>query len=304
MSTYHLGHVCYGSFWKKGAPTRPWIASTLGWGTRRIKDRFANAGRPTLDVHMSSSALRHAAIIVRQWLADGLQRFSGVEPRIRKARDSVRKLKESAQNRGARGKVVHAWRKTTKHLASREEVLLFEASATAAAGATEMSLSPLDWKQLASAAINNAGDGQTLQYLMGCAGRLRAETALGFVLLGLDGEARHFLWVTGHDGFHLAEIDHKLEADNPDAAMIFDCWTPAAYRGHGYYATAIRLAAAQIERQDRRAWIFSAARNQASARGIGKAGFAYRYVLVRRKRLWRSSVNRYDNPGVGLTSAR
>ncbi|HVI06969.1 MAG TPA: hypothetical protein VND65_01615 [Candidatus Binatia bacterium] len=76
--------------------------------------------------------------------------------------------------------------------------------------------------------------------------------------------------------------------------MIFDCWTPAASRGHGYYAAAIRQAAVEIQREGKAAWIFSGATNQASLSGILKAGFQHRYTLVRRRRFGASTVSRHN----------
>ena len=67
---------------------------------------------------------------------------------------------------------------------------------------------------------------------MRCAKRLRNPTASGFVLWQAA-QAVHFLWIDRFDGFHLSEVDCDLESSDPNAAMIFDCWTPASHRGHG-----------------------------------------------------------------------
>ena len=119
-------------------------------------------------------------------------------------------------------------------------------------------------------------------------GRLR------FSLQDETGRPIHFLWITSYDGFRLAEIGYNLEPSSPGAAMIFDCWTPAADRGRGHYAAAIRQAAATLRREEREAWIFSGAKNVSSLRGILKAGFAYRFSLVRRSRLGRATITRQD----------
>lgn len=74
--------------------------------------------------------------------------------------------------------------------------------------------------------------------------------------------------------------------------MIFDCWTPPADRGHGYYATAIRLAAVQLRKEGREAWIFSGATNIPSLQGVLKAGFQYRFSFLRRTRLGYSVITR------------
>ena len=109
-----------------------------------------------------------------------------------------------------------------------------------------------------------------------------------------DGRPIHFLWIDNYDGFRLSEIDHNIEPSSPSAAMIFDCWTPVSHRGHGHYAAAIGQAAANLRREHRTAWIFSAAGNVSSLRGILKAGFEYRFSLVRRRRFGHATITRYD----------
>ena len=266
----------------------------LGLGDEAYKERFANSVCPTRYVHLSTSALCHGTIAGRHWLAHAVQRFPRIEVKIREARDLSRDLRGRIRHRGPIRTAAYACQKATKYLASDDEMLLFQAPPIEAPSNQNMTLFPLDWKQVASAAISNANDSQTLQYLMRCAGRLREGTTSGFVLRENDVEARHFLWVDNYDGFHLSEIDHKIEPSDPGASMIFDCWTPAAHRGQGYYATAIRSAAALLEQQERRAWIFSAAENTPSVRGICKAGFVYRFSLVRKRRLGHSSVAWHD----------
>jgi hypothetical protein len=106
------------------------------------------------------------------------------------------------------------------------------------------------------------------------------------------------LWVDNYDGFRLAEIEHNIEPAFPDAAMIFDCWTPMADRGRGHYATALRIAAANLRREGRAAWIFSGATNTPSVRGVLKAGFKYRYSLIRKTRFGRSLVTKFESTKV------
>jgi hypothetical protein len=180
---------------------------------------------------------------------------------------------------------------------SKVEILIFEAPQIETPPPGDVTLIPLNWKELADAAMGNAEDVSTLRYLMRCAARLRTRAGCGFVLRTQGGQAGHFLWIDQYDGFHLAEIDHKLESHDPGAAMIYDCWTPVSQRGNGYYAIAIRLAAESLQQQRRRAWIFSAAENVSSVRGIRKAEFKYRFSLVRKSTLNHSSVTRADSPG-------
>jgi hypothetical protein len=130
---------------------------------------------------------------------------------------------------------------------------------------------------------------------MRCAHRLMEPGASGFLLQDETSRPIHFLWIASYDGFRLAEISHNLEPSSPGAAMIFDCWTPLAHRGHGHYAAAIRQAAWNLQHQNRPAWIFSAAKNVSSLQGILKAGFAYRFSLVRRRRLGRATITRHES---------
>jgi hypothetical protein len=129
---------------------------------------------------------------------------------------------------------------------------------------------------------------------MRCAERLRQGATSGFVLLQPDGETRHFLWIDKYDGFYVSEIDHKLVPSEPDAFVIFDCWTPTTQRGQGYYAAAIRLAAENLAQQGKRAWIFSTAENTASVHGIRSAGFLHRCSLVRKRKLGHAVVTKND----------
>ncbi len=263
----------------------------LGLGDEAYKERFSNAVQPTRDLHLSTNLLRHKKIVSRDFLATCVTRFPRVATKVRKARDVSRRIRE----RGLIRTVAYISRKASKYLLSDEEVMLFQAPSIERPGEGTISLAPLDWNQLASAAISNFQDSQTLAYLMRCAKRFKEKTVSGFVLHTEEDEvAKHFLWVNSYDGFHLSEIDHKLEPSDPGAVMIFDCWTPVAHRGHGYYATALRLAVAMLAQQDKRVWIFSAAANTPSVRGICKGGFVYRFSLVRKRRMGHPLVTRRD----------
>ena len=67
--------------------------------------------------------------------------------------------------------------------------------------------------------------------------------------------------------------------------MLFDCWTPAAALGHGYYAQTVELIAERVRERGQQPWIFSAGGNVASVRGLEKTGFQRRYSLVRQRLL-------------------
>jgi len=186
----------------------------------------------------------------------------------------------------------HALTRAKRSVVSEDEVAFFEAPQMKMSENESVALSPLGWENIAFAAMNNADDEPTLEYLVRSAQRLRQGRATGYFLQGEGTQPSHFMWVDLYDGFHLSEINSRLESSDPSAAMIFDCWTPAAQRGLGNYATAIRLAAAYLQRQQRQAWIFSAARNESSVQGILRAGFVYRFSLVRNRKLFHTTLSR------------
>ena len=264
----------------------------LGLGDEQYKVRFANAVRPTRHVQLSTGTLRHWQTVSRHQLAAGIKRFRGIDRAIRKTRDLSRDLKNRIRATGAVSTGAHMIRRASKYLVSNDEVLLFDAPPMEPQHHQIFSLAPLDWKLLADAAIDYAEDSQTLQYLMRCASRLRSGEASGHVLRSPDSDVLHFLWITQYDGFYLSEIDYQLAPTDANADTIFDCWTPVRHRGHGYYTAAIRLAAEGLQRQQKQVWIFCAATNESSVRGILKAGFIYRFSLVRRKTLVHSKVTR------------
>jgi hypothetical protein len=91
----------------------------------------------------------------------------------------------------------------------------------------------------------------------------------------------HFCWVKKFDGFEMAELKTKLRALDSEAVMLFDCWTPLAARGNNYFAIAVADIASRFHSNGQTPWIFAAAENLASLRGILKAGFTYRYTKRR-----------------------
>jgi hypothetical protein len=176
----------------------------------------------------------------------------------------------------------------------KSEVAFFEAPQIKVSANDSHALRPLTWKEIASAARSYAEDDQTLAYLMRTAQRLRRGSATGYFLQGDGPDPCHFLWADLYKDFYLSEISSKLESVDPQALMLFDCWTPVSQRGHGHYARAIRMAAAHFQEQQRTVWIFSAANNESSLSGILKAGFVHRFSLVRIKTIWQSKLSRHE----------
>jgi CelD/BcsL family acetyltransferase involved in cellulose biosynthesis len=271
----------------------------LGLGDEAYKERFSNAVCSTRYVQLSKSLPRHLANVGRQRLAVSFKRFPAMEKQLRGGRDRLRGLQSRIGKAGLIATSTHALTRAKRSVMSANEVAFFEAphfEAPQMKISESVILGPLSWENIASAAMDNADDEQTLEYLVRCAQRLRKSRATGYCLQRRGTKPSHFLWVDLYDGFHLSEINSKLESNDPSAAMIFDCWTPVAQRGQGNYATAIRLVSASLQKQQRRAWIFSATRNESSVRGILRAGFMYRFSLARSKMFFRTTLTRYEDP--------
>jgi CelD/BcsL family acetyltransferase involved in cellulose biosynthesis len=273
-------------------PSLRWL--DLGLGDESYKARFANHVRQTRYVQLSRRLPKHLAKVGRQALGAAAARFPSLGNKLRRAMASYRSLAGRIQETGLMATGQHSVHRVTRSFASRDELLLFEAPQIETSEILPNRLLPLTWEHLAQASITNSDDPQTLSYLIRCAQRMTQPPASGFLLQHELGRSSHFLWILSYDGFHLSEIDHRLEPFSPAAAMIFDCWTPAADRGRGYYATAIRSAATTLQSEGRSAWIFTDASNVSSLRGILKAGFEYRFSLVRRRRFGHSIIVRHD----------
>ncbi len=274
----------------------------LGLGEESYKDRYANEMRQTRYIRVSRGLPRHVVSMGRELLSTTAARFPQLGDKVREARSSYLALANRVRETGVAASSRHFVHKAVHSVASRDEVLLFEAPENLPENQGE--LVPLTREHLVEGSIINSGDPPTLRYLMRCANRLNQPGASGLLLQDESGRPIHFLWIDNYDGFRLAEIEHNIEPASPDAAhnpaMIFDCWTPSADRGRGHYAAALRLAAAQLRRAGRAAWIFSGATNAASLRGVLQAGFQYRFSFMRRTRMGRSVVTRRESTEVIL----
>jgi CelD/BcsL family acetyltransferase involved in cellulose biosynthesis len=270
----------------------------LGLGDEAYKERFSNAVCSTRYLQLSKNMSRHLVNVGRNWLAASAGRFPLVDKRIRKGRNSFHSLQGRIATTGVVATATHVLTRAKTSLLSEDEVAFFEAPQLNPSENESSALSSLAWENIAFAAMSNADDEPTLEYFARCAQRLRRGSATGYFLPGQGTQPSHFLWVSPYDGFHLSEIDSRLESSDPSAFMIFDCWTPAAQRSQGNYARAIRSAAAYLQKQRRQVWIFSAVSNQPSVRGIMKAGFMYRFSLVRSRRLGQTTLSRRVAPNL------
>ena len=267
----------------------------LGLGAEEYKERFANQTRETLHFTLQESALGHVREMLRYYFATFIKASPRAEAAIRGLRTQLRRFRDRFRRQGAVQMLVWLAKRLGKQLWGRTEVFFYESSGSGLPEAGDLMLRSLDITQLASALIEHVEDDATLAYLLRSAQRLSskqefAKRCEGFALVDGAGRFLHFAWITDFDGFFLSELSAKVESPVSDSLLLFDCWTPAAVRGHGYYGHAIELIAKRQSSLGKRTWIFSAASNTSSVRGIEKAGFRRRYSLIRQRILWREKV--------------
>ena len=269
----------------------------LGLGAEGYKERFANASRETLHITLSSNVLQHTRAAGRYRAAETIKSVPRAETFARELISRTAGVRRRFHEHGLPNFVRWGALRATGLIASREQVDFFEWTEempAAQVSAQGFILKAIDLCTLARAAMNNEDDEGTLAYALRSAQRLRTpdSEAAGFYLADDADAPLHFCWVTRFDGFFMEELGIWLEDSSKDLAMIFDCWTPAATRGHGYYGAAIRLLAQRVLREGGQPWIFSAATNQASIRGIEKSGFTKRYSMICSRTLGWQNVKR------------
>ena len=257
----------------------------LGLGSEAYKAKFANASRETLYVTLHNSFLRHFASALRDRVAATMRANPALEKRAEALRNRLNAVRDRFRREGPTKTVVWVARQMVRRVWARDEVWFYERENCGPEAPTSdgAELQPLTLNHLATAASKYTDDSETLTYLLRSASRLRGENVEGFALIDSGGKPIHFAWTAAFEGFLLAELDAKVEAPSPEAVLLFDCWTPVAARGRGYYGRAIGLIADKVRSAGKRPWIFSAAGNNASIRGIEKAGFQCRYSLIRQK---------------------
>jgi CelD/BcsL family acetyltransferase involved in cellulose biosynthesis len=262
----------------------------LGLGAEEYKDRFANQTRRTLYVTLTSSRARHYREVLRFRAAEIVRSSPRAEETVRAATERWQRLRKRMGRDGSVSALAWARTRLRGLLWLKCEVVFYEwrGSTTASAspvGSQDLGLQVLDLKMLASAVTQYVDDDETLTYLLRATTRLQAGKAEGFALVDPAGNFLHFAWATAFDGFFLAELRDQVEAPSADCVLLFDCWTPSAATGHGYYAQTVELVADLVRKRGQRPWIFSAAGNVASVRGLEKTGFQRRYSLARQRLL-------------------
>lgn len=294
LEKYSPGFVLLSKLIEDAAQNSAIETVDLGLGAESYKQAFANGSRRTMYVTLHRSRLKHWKERARH----GAVRVIAAWPRMEQtARNLVAKaaaLRGRLGRSGLKGTLAWVLSRTGRWLFSRKEILFFEGVSGSSGSyqdlAQDFALRPVSYELLAQAAMESYDDDQTLQYLLRCARRLREGKAEGFALVDSEGQPVHFAWATAFDGFFLAELDDKVEAPSPDAALLFDCWTPQVMRGRGYHCTAMALLAKRISSSGKRPWTFSVGADPASVGEIEKAGFQRRYSLVRQRILGLQSI--------------
>ena len=257
----------------------------LGLGSEAYKAKFANGSRETLYLTLHRSVLAHSAAVLRHCITEAIKAYPTLERFATGMRHSLQVLRRRFRSQGLANTLRFAAKRLGGLVWSREEVVFseWEGDPPGALRSQDVHLRPLDLNQLAITAMESNGDERTADYLLRSAKRLRAAGVTGFVLL--QGESPvHFAWVAAFNGFHCSELNAALQGP-ADSVLLFDCWTPTAARGHGYYSQAVDLVARELQEQGKTPWIFSAGSNVESLRGLAKTGFRPRYSLVRKRLL-------------------
>jgi CelD/BcsL family acetyltransferase involved in cellulose biosynthesis len=258
----------------------------LGLGAEGYKERVATDSRPTLQVTFSRSALSVAREKIRYHVAERIKQSPKMEESIRRTLSRGQAAYQLLRERGLARSASHAAKRMARSMVSREEIRFYQWDGTSAgesASPANFTLEPIDLHLLATALMGYEGDADTATYLLRSAQRAHAGDSSGYALLNHAGTPVHFCWVAPFEGFSMAELQTSLSAPSPDASLIYDCWTPPAVRNRGLYATAIAKLGQQVILSGRSPWIFSAASNWSSVRGIEQAGFHFRFAMTSRK---------------------
>jgi hypothetical protein len=278
----------------------------LGLGAEGYKERFANQVRSTQQAILTTSAGQHLRESARYRAARTVKVIPGAEPVVRSMRAHLGRVWQRLRQGGVESLRTRGMRRLGRLFRSHNEVLFYQwaqgrGGQTGEGGRGAFQLQPLTLEDLAKTAMAYELDTETLDYALRSARRLRQHTAQGFALVDAQRIPLHVCWATDFEGFEMAELRVRLSAENPVAALIFDCWTPVPARGHGFYPTALALLARHLSEEGREPWIFSAVTNLPSIHGIEKAGFAPRYAMIRKTTLAWQNVSRVAFAGSSPT---
>lgn len=275
----------------------------LGLGSEAYKAKFANATRRTLYITLHRSLPKHWQEIVHYRVAQVLKKRPQVERSVRSLLERYKALWRRAQESGWLQTGIWTCRRVLKAIAARDEVRFYEFFQLGAEAQLrpETSLAPIDMDLLARAAMQHS-DEETHAYLVRCARRLKSDSSCaGFALIDSTGKSGHFTWARPFEDFHFSELQGSVPPPSPGAMILFDSWTPASQRGHGFYARTLAAVVERLRQEGKRVWGFSASTNASSIRGLEKAGWRPSFSVCRYHFLgWQRIVQR--NPAAARAS--
>jgi len=271
----------------------------LGLGAEGYKERFANQTRKTLHAVISISATRTTMAALRYGASRAATISPMVEARIRSSLRRLENLRDAYYHQPS--PLAAARGRAARWISNRDEVRFYQWALDPSLeetprGTMGTRLASITLELLARAAMQYEGDSGFQAYLLRAANRRKSAGLSGYALLAPDDRALHFAWTAPFEGFFMAELKVHLSAPSANAALIFDCWTPAPVRGRGSYGIAIELLAQQLLHEGCDPWIFSAGSNQASIQGLAKSSFQHRYSMIRRKTLMIQRVTKVPCP--------
>jgi len=259
----------------------------LGLGAEEYKERFATSTLETRYCVLSRSFSGHLQVAARDRVAEIAKSVPRIESGVRAIISSLDQWSARLHRAGVPGLLRKIARRARSVVFANDEVLFFQWTAARREGRNRRTtLLPLNSDQLGAAAIRYADEPTTIDFLMRSAQRFRLGQDRGFVLIDANGTPVHFGWVKDFEGFELAELERTLQAPSKDAVMIFDCYTPILQRGNGFFGDAIASLAEQLCAEGKAPWIFGAATNRSSLRGIEKSGFTEGFSLRRKRFLF------------------
>lgn len=265
----------------------------LGLGAEGYKDRFATSNRQTLHLVLHQAFPSHLQAVMRYHAATVTKASPRVDSWIRGTISSTTGLSVRLRETRVSGLLRWLSQRIWHSLFAFDEVLFFDwpQESYVPRKSRGLTLRPFDSDVLGAAGIHYAEDPSTELYLLRSAQRFRSEHDRGFALITAEGAPVHFCWVKDYEGFEMEELGRTLHTPGPEAVMIFDCFTPVSVRGNGFFSDAIAALALQLHAAGKTPWIFAAATNQASVRGIQKSGFTYRFSLARKRFLFLNQEN-------------
>jgi len=262
-------------------------AVDLGLGAEPYKDRLANGFQDTRYLTATASAGEWASEVVRYHAVTAIRKLPRAENWLRATRARGSRLIKRVRTLQMKGSADWFWKRCWRPLTAREEMQFFEWPEDRVAWRKQNSgmtlhLRGLELETLAAAAIRYSRDEETLAYLFRYAGRLRSGEGEGFALSEPDGSLVHCCWAAQFEGFFIPELGCKLNAPAERAVLLFDCWTPASLREHGYFRKTISQVASHLSALGKRPWISCSSTNESIVRAVHDAGFIPKFSLSRK----------------------